>query len=434
MIQFFSAIQELNTYGLLLAYHDRSDGGLFVTLCEMAFAAHCGIRVQLDALGADDLLAALFNEELGAIIQVRSCDEQRVLIRFREADLGSYCYAIGSLDPQDQICFSFHGRKVLEESRIYYQRLWSETSYRLQSLRDNPECAQQEFDALLDHRNPGLNAALTFDPAENIAAPFIVAGARPLVAILREQGVNGHIEMAAAFDRAGFMAVDVHMSDILAKRVSLADFKGLVACGGFSYGDVLGAGRGWANTILMNSLAYDEFASFFSRQDSFALGVCNGCQMFSNLRDLIPGTVLWPIFIANKSGQFEARLVMVEVLDSPSLFLQGMQGSHIPIVVAHGEGQAYFSKGKSIEDILTSRMIALRFIDNYGQSTEYYPFNPNGSLGGVTGLTNDDGRFTIMMPHPERVCLSIQHSWHPQDWSEEGPWLRMFRNARYWVG
>jgi phosphoribosylformylglycinamidine synthase len=434
LINFFTVIQELNANGLLLAYHDRSDGGLFVTLCEMAFAAHCGIQVDLDALGTNDPLAALFNEELGAVIQVRCCEQEQVLTRLRKAGLGRHCHSIGSLDPQDQICFSFHGRAVLEESRIYYQRLWSETSYRLQSLRDNAKCAQQEFDALLDSTDPGLSSFLTFDPAENIVSICIATGARPSVAILREQGVNGHIEMAAAFDRAGFIAVDVHMSDILAGRVSLANFKGLAACGGFSYGDVLGAGRGWASTVLMNPYAYDEFASFFARQDSFALGVCNGCQMFSNLRELIPGTALWPRFVANKSGQFEARLVRVEVLDSPSLFLQGMQGSHLPIVVAHGEGQAYFQGAGIVEDAFASRSVALRFIDNYGQPTESYPSNPNGSPGGITGLTSEDGRFTIMMPHPERVFLSIQHSWHPRDWGEEGPWLRMFRNARHWVG
>jgi phosphoribosylformylglycinamidine synthase len=304
----------------------------------------------------------------------------------------------------------------------------------LQSLRDNSECARQEFDALLDRTNPGINSFLTFDPREDIAASFIALGAGPPIAILREQGVNGHMEMAAAFDRSGFVAVDVHMSDILAGRVSLANFKGLAACGGFSYGDVLGAGRGWASTVLMNSRAYDEFASFFARQDSFALGVCNGCQMFSNLRELIPGAALWPRFVANQSEQFEARLVTVEVLDSPSLFLQGMQGSRLPIVVAHGEGRAYFHRAGSVKEALIARSVALRFIDNYGQPTEIYPANPNGSPGGITGLTSEDGRFTIMMPHPERVFLSIQHSWHPWDWGEEGPWLRMFRNARRWIG
>jgi phosphoribosylformylglycinamidine synthase len=433
LIHFFTAIQELNAKDLLLAYHDRSDGGLFITLCEMAFAGHCGIQADLDALGTNPL-ASLFSEELGAVIQVRYHEQEQVLAYLREAGLGLYCHAIGSLDLQDRIRFSLHGQEVLGESRTYYQQLWSETSYRLQSLRDNSECARQEFDALLDRANPGISSFLTFDPSEDIVASFIARGVRPPIAILREQGVNGHMEMAAAFDRAGFVAVDVHMSDILAGRVSLANFKGLAACGGFSYGDVLGAGRGWASTVLMNSRACDEFASFFARQDNFALGVCNGCQMFSNLRELIPGAALWPRFVANQSEQFEARLVMVEVLDSPSLFLQGMQGSRLPIVVAHGEGQAYFQEAGSVEEALTARSVALRFIDNYGQPTEIYPANPNGSPGGITGLTSEDGRFTIMMPHPERVFLSIQHSWHPWDWGEEGPWLRMFRNARRWLG
>lgn len=433
LIHFFVAIQELNTAGLLLAYHDRSDGGLFVTLCEMAFAGHCGIQVNLDEPG-EDPLGILFNEELGAVVQVRRQDQAQTLARFQEKGLGRYCHVIGSLDANDRLRFSFGGQEILAQSRSCYQRLWSETSYRLQSLRDNAECARQEFDTLLDPADPGLSSFLTFDTAEDITAPFIAAGVRPPIAILREQGVNGQVEMAAAFDRAGFAAIDVHMSDILAGRVSLADFKGLVACGGFSYGDVLGAGCGWAGTVLMNSRARDAFTGFFARQDSFALGVCNGCQMLSHLRELIPGTALWPRFMGNKSGQFEARLVTVEVLDSPSLFLQGMQGSRLPIVVAHGEGRACFEEGGSAENALTAKVAALRFIDNYGRPAESYPANPNGSPGGLTGLTSEDGRFTLVMPHPERVFLSIQYSWKPLDWGEEGPWLRMFRNARRWVG
>ncbi len=433
LIHFFTAIQELNAAGLLLAYHDRSDGGLWVTLCEMAFAGHCGIQVNLDGLGKDPL-AILFSEELGAVVQIRWRDQARVLARLQEKGLGRYCHVIGRLDKKDWLRFSFGGQEILAQRRIDYQRLWAETSYRLQSLRDNAECAQQEFDALLDAADPGLNSFLTFDPAEDIAAPFITAGARPPVAILREQGVNGQVEMAAAFDWAGFTAVDVHMSDILAGRVSLSDFKGLVACGGFSYGDVLGAGRGWASTVLMNSRARDEFTRFFARPDSFALGVCNGCQMFTHLRELIPGAALWPRFIHNRSEQFEARLVTVEVLDSPSLFLQEMQGSRLPIVVAHGEGQAHFRERDSAEQALAAKIAALRFIDNYGQPTESYPANPNGSPGGLTGLTTEDGRVTAMMPHPERVFLTVQYSWHPGFWGKEGPWLRMFRNARRWIG
>ncbi|ADE16074.1 phosphoribosylformylglycinamidine synthase [Nitrosococcus halophilus Nc 4] len=432
LVRFFTAIQGLNGDGLLLAYHDRADGGLWVTLCEMAFAGHCGIQVDLDALGADPL-AALFSEELGAVIQVRRQDQEQVLACFQGAGLGRYCHVLGGLDCQDQIRVSFQDQELLAESRTYYQRLWSETSYRLQSLRDNPECAQQEFEVLLDKADPGINPSLAFDPAEDIAAPYIATGVRPPVAILREQGVNGQVEMAAVFERAGFAAMDVHMSDILAGRVSLAEIKGLVACGGFSYGDVLGAGRGWASTVLMNPRARDEFTGFFSRQDSFALGVCNGCQMLSHLRELIPGTHLWPKFLRNQSEQFEARLVTVEVLNSPSLFWQGMAGSRLPIAVAHGEGQAYFGETGAAEEAFTAGIAGLRFVDNYGQPTEHYPANPNGSPGGITGLTSEDGRFTIMMPHPERVFLSVQHSWHPLDWGEEGPWLRMFRNARRWV-
>ncbi|WP_264696325.1 phosphoribosylformylglycinamidine synthase [Candidatus Nitrosacidococcus sp. I8] len=434
LIRFFSAIQHLNDKELLLAYHDRSDGGLFATLCEMAFAGHCGIQIALDALNTDNLLSVLFNEELGAVIQIKYKDQEQVLTYLHQHGLGNDTYLLGNLDTNDKLSFSFHGRVVLEKDRIYYQRIWAETSYHMQSLRDNPDCAQQEFDSLLDQNNPGLNPVLTFNPAENITSPYIATGARPPIAILREQGVNGHIEMAAAFDRAGFTAIDVHMSDILKKRVSLSNFKGLVACGGFSYGDVLGAGRGWANTILMNPLAYDEFATFFIRKDSFALGVCNGCQMFSYLQEIIPGATLWPKFIPNYSGQFEARLITVEVLNSPSLFFQGMENSKIPIVVAHGEGYARFKDQESIEASIASQNIALRFIDNYGQSTENYPFNPNGSPQGITGLTNNDGRFTIMMPHPERVFLTAQYSWCPKNWGSNGPWLRMFQNARYWLG
>ncbi|WP_197745291.1 phosphoribosylformylglycinamidine synthase [Candidatus Nitrosacidococcus tergens] len=434
LINFFKIIQYLNDRNLLLAYHDRSDGGLFTTLCEMAFAGHCGIKIDLDALGTDNLLSALFNEELGAVIQIKYKDQDQILTYLHQYGLGNHTYFLGNLSTDNKVRFSFHGQVILEEDRTYYQRIWAETSYHIQRLRDNPDCAQQEFDSLLDQSNPGLNPILTFNPGENASTPYIATGIRPSIAILREQGVNGHIEMAAAFDRAGFTAIDVHMSDILEKRVNLSDFKGLVACGGFSYGDVLGAGRGWANTILMNPLAYDEFATFFTRKDSFALGVCNGCQMFSHLLEIIPGAALWPKFTTNYSGQFEARLITIEVLNSPSLFFQGMENSKIPIVVAHGEGYAQFKDPESMEASIANQNIALRFIDNYGQPTEHYPFNPNGSPQGITGLTNDDGRFTIMMPHPERVFLTDQYSWHPKNWGSDGPWLRMFQNARYWLG
>jgi phosphoribosylformylglycinamidine synthase len=304
----------------------------------------------------------------------------------------------------------------------------------MQKLRDNPQCAQQEYDRILDKSDPGLNAHLTFDPSLNISAPYIAAGKYPKMAILREQGVNGQLEMAAAFDRAGFEAHDVHMSDIISGRVSLRDFAGFVACGGFSYGDVLGAGEGWAKSILFNPRARDEFSRFFERGDSFALGVCNGCQMMSNLHSIIPGAEHWPHFVRNKSEQFEARFAMVEILDSPSLFFTDMVGSRIPIAVSHGEGYAEFSSEADVHQVLADRLVSMRFVDNTGRPTEIYPYNPNGSAQGITGLTTKDGRFTITMPHPERVFRTVQHSWHPDEWGEDSPWMRMFRNARKFIG
>jgi len=300
----------------------------------------------------------------------------------------------------------------------------------MQTLRDNPDCARQEFEDLLDDQDPGLHAKLTFDAAEHVAAPFIISGKRPKIAILREQGVNGQIEMAAAFDHAGFAAIDVHMSDIIESRIDLADFKGLVACGGFSYGDVLGAGRGWASTILHNGQARKQLSDFFARTDTFALGVCNGCQMLSQLKELIPGSEHWPTFERNLSEQFEARFSLVEIVESPSILLQGMAGSVMPIAVAHGEGRVDFSETGSLND----SYIAMRYVDNFGQNTQQYPQNPNGSPEGITALTTMDGRVTIMMPHPERVTRTVQHSWHPEDWGKDGPWLRLFHNARKWVG
>ena len=430
---FFLTIQQLNREGLLLAYHDRSDGGLLACVAEMAFAGHCGVTLHLDELG-DDAIAALFNEELGAVIQVRHQDTEEVLSALREAELGSCSHVIGELNEVDHLLIRHRGHEVLNESRRDLQRAWSATSYHMQALRDNPECAQEEYDRLLDADDPGLHTHLSFDLDEDIAAPYIATGKRPAVAVLREQGVNGQIEMAAAFDRAGFDARDVHMSDIISGRVLLQDFAGLVACGGFSYGDVLGAGEGWAKSILFNNRARDEFAAFFARSDSFGLGVCNGCQMMSNLHELIPGTDNWPHFVRNLSEQFEARVSMVEVLKSPSLFLQGMEGSRLPIAVAHGEGRAEFAEGYDPVDALRHHSAVLRYVDNYGDPTEIYPANPNGSPLGITGLTNQDGRFTIMMPHPERVFRAVQHSWHPDEWGEDGPWIRMFRNARAWVG
>ncbi len=430
--EFFHAIQSLNEDGLLLAYHDRSDGGLFVTLCEMAFAGHVGVSVQLDELG-EDTAAVLFSEELGAVLQVRHCDTEEVLAVLQEAGLSKHSHVIGALNDDDLIVFTYGHKEVLADSRVNLQRAWAETSYRMQALRDHPLCAQQEYDQLLDHADPGLNVSLSFDLSEDVAAPFIATGARPKVAVLREQGVNGQVEMAAAFDHGGFAAVDVHMSDILAGRVSLKDFQGLAACGGFSYGDVLGAGQGWAKSILYNDRARDEFAAFFERGETFGLGVCNGCQMMAGLKELVPGAELWPRFGRNTSAQFEARYSLVEVMDTPSLFLQGMAGSRLPIAVAHGEGRADFGAAGP-QAVVHGGVVALRYVDHRGQPSELYPTNPNGSPQGITGLSNRDGRFTIMMPHPERVFRAVQHSWHPAEWGEEGPWLRVFRNARVWVG
>jgi len=433
---FFAAVQELNNQGLLLAYHDRADGGLFATLAEMAFAGRTGLDINLDLIAQDntDVAAALFSEELGAVVQVKREHTEQVLTELSAAGLGDIAAVIGAPNPDDCITLSFDDEDIYSESRVTLQRWWAETSYRVQSLRDNSECAQQEFDALLDAEDPGLNVSLSFDQNDDVAAPYIATGARPQMAILREQGVNGQIEMAAAFDRAGFNAVDVHMSDILSGRVSLEQFKGLVACGGFSYGDVLGAGEGWAKSVLFNPRARDQFSAFFERNDSFALGVCNGCQMLSNLHELIPGADLWPHFVRNNSEQFEARVAMVEVQKSDSLFLEGMAGSRMPIAVAHGEGRAEFADQTHLANLSDSGTIALRYVDNRGAATEVYPANPNGSPAGITGVTTRDGRVTIMMPHPERVFRAIQNSWAPDEWSEDGAWMRMFRNARKWVG
>ncbi|SCZ54476.1 phosphoribosylformylglycinamidine synthase [Thiohalomonas denitrificans] len=432
---FFDTIQELSERKLLLAYHDRSDGGLFTTLAEMAFAGRTGINIELDGLGEGDDAALLFSEELGAVIQVRHSDTDEVLQWLREAGLGKQSRVIGELNDEDRIVISRDRIELLNELRVELQRAWSETSYRMQALRDNPECAQEEFDRLLDVNDPGLYVDLNFEPEEDVAKPYIATGVRPRVAVLREQGVNGQVEMAAAFSRAGFDAVDVHMSDIIAGRIALDGFKGVVACGGFSYGDVLGAGEGWAKSILFNARAREQFEVFFSRNDSFGLGVCNGCQMMSNLHELIPGAELWPHFVRNTSEQFEARVSMVEVMKSPSLFLAGMEGSRMPIAVAHGEGRAEFADADNgPAAALRENAVALRYVDNYGDPTEIYPGNPNGSPLGITGLTNRDGRFTILMPHPERVFRAVQHSWHPDEWGADGSWMRMFRNARVWVG
>ncbi len=427
---FFAAIQGLNKDGLLLAYHDRSDGGLFATVCEMAFAGRCGLALDISELG-EDVLAALFSEELGAVIQIKTSDANAVAKRLHDAGLAKYSHRIGSLSADDRITITRGDRALLSASRVELQQAWSETTREMQAMRDNPECALEEF-ARISEDDPGIQVSLSFDQNEDVAAPMIATGVRPQVAILREQGVNGHIEMANSFHRAGFESVDVHMSDILAGRVTLDDFRGFVACGGFSYGDVLGAGEGWAKSILFNPMASDQFRAFFEREDTFALGVCNGCQMLSNLHSLISGTSHWPHFVRNRSEQFEARVVTLEIQETPSILLQGMVGSRIPIPVAHGEGRAEFRDQAQLES--ADKLIAMRYIENDGEVAERYPANPNGSPMGIAGLCSADGRVTIMMPHPERVVRSVQNSWHPDDWSEDGPWLRMFRNARVWVG
>ncbi|WP_427979790.1 phosphoribosylformylglycinamidine synthase [Agarivorans sp.] len=430
---FFDAIQSLTAEQKLLAYHDRSDGGLFTTVAEMAFAGHCGVDIALDLLAGDDL-EVLFNEELGAVIQVKAEDKEAVLNLLAGHGLASCSHVIGALNDDDSIRFSRNGKVVLANTRTHYRGIWAETTYQMQALRDNPECAKQEFDAKFDAADPGLNIGLSFDINDDVAAPYIVKGIKPEMAILREQGVNSHHEMAAAFDRAGFAAVDVHMSDILAGRVSLDKFAGLVACGGFSYGDVLGAGEGWAKSILFNSRAREQFSAFFERSDSFALGVCNGCQMLSNLSELIPGADLWPRFVRNESERFEARFSLVEVQASPSIFLNGMAGSQMPIAVSHGEGRVEVRDQHHLDALANSGTVALRYVDNYGDATTQYPANPNGSPLGITGLSSKDGRVTIMMPHPERVFRTVANSWHPDDWREDSPWMRMFRNARVNVG
>ncbi|MET0088855.1 MAG: phosphoribosylformylglycinamidine synthase [Candidatus Thiodiazotropha sp.] len=427
--RFFEVIQELNRSQLLLAYHDRSDGGLFALLCEMAFAGHCGITIDVGDLGEDDL-GVLFNEELGAVIQVRHSETDDVLKLLSDAGLGRCSHVIGTLNLSDRIEFRRAGSPILQAARSDLQKTWSETSRQMQALRDNPECAEEEY-ARLDAADPGMTAKPGFDIEEDIAAPMIATGVRPPMAILREQGVNGQLEMAAAFHRAGFECVDVHMSDIIEDRVDLDRFKGLVACGGFSYGDVLGAGEGWAKSALFNGRAREAFHRFFNRTDTFALGVCNGCQMLSNLHDLIPGAEDWPHFVRNRSEQFEARFISVEVADSSSILLTGMQGSRLPIVVAHGEGRAEFRDAGHLER--ARELSVMRYVENDGQVAQRYPANPNGSPEGLTGFCNQDGRVTIMMPHPERVTRSVQHSWRPDHWGEDAPWLRLFRNARVWV-
>ncbi|TCS39242.1 phosphoribosylformylglycinamidine synthase [Paucimonas lemoignei] len=450
---FFNAIQQLNREGKLLAYHDRSDGGLFAALCEMAFAGRTGLSLNIDILAMDAghaadsgeaknwttqvgerrnelTLRALFNEELGAVIQVKAEQKSEVMDVLRSYNLGACSHIIGKPNDTDVIEIMRDAKTIYSQQRSELQRAWSEASWRIARLRDNPACADSEYDRILDTQDPGMTPKLSFDPQEDIVAPFIASGVRPKVAILREQGVNSQVETAYVMHKAGFTAIDVHMSDLIAGRAKLDDFKGMIAVGGFSYGDVLGAGEGWAKTILFNAQLAEQFAAFFNRDDTFSLGICNGCQMMSNLKSIIPGAHDWPKFTRNKSEQFEARFSMVELTDSPSIFFDGMAGTQTPIAVAHGEGFADFSQTGDIDRAI----VAMRYVDNRGQVTETYPFNPNGSPNGITAVTTPDGRFTVMMPHAERAFRTVINSWHPESWGEDAPWMRMFRNARKWVG
>ncbi|TKE95318.1 phosphoribosylformylglycinamidine synthase [Vibrio kanaloae] len=435
---FYEGVQALVANDQVVAYHDKGDGGLFVTLAEMAFAGHCGVNANIEALG-EDALAALFNEELGAVIQVRNDDLDAVLSTLAANGLEACSHVIGSVEASDELVIKSGESVVIERNRTELRTIWAETTHKMQGLRDNPVCADQEHEAKKDNSDPGLNVKLSFDVNEDIAAPFIAGsminkGAKPKMAILREQGVNSHVEMAAAFDRAGFEATDIHMSDILTGQAVLEEYNGLVACGGFSYGDVLGAGEGWAKSVLFNDSTRDQFENFFKREDTFSLGVCNGCQMLSNLRELIPGAEYWPRFVRNESERFEARFSLVEVQKSDSVFFNGMEGSRMPIAVSHGEGRVEVRDNDHLNAIENSGTVALRYVDNNGNQTQQYPNNPNGSPNAITGLTTTDGRVTIMMPHPERVFRTVANSWSPEGWGENGAWMRMFQNARKNVG
>ena len=425
---FFAATRELMQKGQVLSYHDRSDGGLFVTLAEMAFAGRCGIEVDL---GEGDPLAVLFNEELGAVLQIEKSKLNSALQVLKDHRLASHSKVIGIVSSaHGDICLRAGGDPVYRRCGRDLHRIWSETTWRMQTLRDHPQCAQEDYNRLLDRSDPGLHAEIS-DLLKSVPkAPAILSGRRPRIAILREQGVNGQNEMAAAFDLAGFSAIDVTMTDLLCCRENLLEFSGIAACGGFSFGDVLGAGLGWAKTILHQPSLRDLFASFFARKNTFALGVCNGCQMLAALKELIPGADVWPGFVSNRSEQFESRLVMVEIIDSKSILFSDMEGSRLPIVVAHGEGRARFERRADQDRLCQSHRVSMRYVDNYDRITDQYPANPNGSAGGVTAFCSQDGRVTIMMPHPERMVRTINCSWHPSDWGEFTPWLRIFQNAR----
>ncbi len=431
LARFMGALRTLVNEGAVVAYHDRADGGLAATASEMMFASRLGVKLDLTSLTKDaDVFAALFNEELGGLMQVPTEKAARVAEVMREAGLASVCHFVGEVVDDDALTISANGAELARLDRADLQKAWTEVSWQIARGRDNPACADSEFARIERKEDTGLFAKTTFDVNEDVAAPMILTGVRPKIAILREQGVNSQTEMAAAFTRAGFDAYDVHMTDLLTGRADLAEFTGLACCGGFSYGDVLGAGGGWAKTILHNDRMVEMFRTFFNREDTFGLGICNGCQMMSHLRDLIPGASHWPEFVRNTSEQFEARLVNVEVLESPSIFFAGMAGSVMPVVNSHGEGRVQFLRP---EDAALVKAAA-RFVDPCGNPTEVYPYNPNGSKGGLTSVTTEDGRFTIMMPHPERSHRAQQLSWHPAEWTDASGWMRMFRNARKWVG
>ena len=429
LLNLFNATQAMLADDLAMAYHDRADGGLLVTLLEMAFAGHCGLQVDVSTLG-EEFVGALTAEEVGVVIQVASDNIEKVEEILAKHNLSSLSHWIGTVTDSSSIEIRSNDKVVLKGDRKTYQAMWAETSYKMQALRDNEQCAEQEFNVIQNDELAEISTAVSFDINEDITVEFD-RNNRPKVAVLREQGVNGQQEMAAAFDKAGFEAVDVHMTDILSGKKTFAEFKGLVACGGFSYGDVLGAGRGWANSILLNPIARNEFKTFFEREDTFTLGVCNGCQMLSNLKEIIPGAQSWPKFVKNESEQFEARFSLVQIQESPSIMLKGMAGTRIPVAVAHGEGRMKF-EGSVPSEIVN--LVGINYVDSNGDATETYPMNPNGTQDGMTGLTTTDGRVTIMMPHPERVFRTVQNSWHPDEWQEDAPWMRLFRNARKWVG
>ncbi len=450
------AVNALRAQGKLLAYHDRGDGGLWATVCEMAFAGHTGVAINVDMLvtegdGISDsradtgdsknwagqvserrnelTLKALFNEELGVVLQVRTAERDAVMQTLREHGLSQHSHVIGKPNNKGEVQVWRDAKDIFKAPLQQLHQTWDEVSWRIAQQRDNPACADSEHATIGDVANTGLHVALSFDPLDDVAAPFIHK-ARPKVAILREQGVNSHVEMAYAMHLGGFDTFDVHMSDLIAGRARLDQFQGFVACGGFSYGDTLGAGEGWARSVLFNPQLAEQFAAFMQRGDTFGLGVCNGCQMLAALSPIIPGAEHWPKFTTNQSTRFEARLSQVEVLESPSIFFAGMAGSRMPIAVSHGEGFANFSQRGDAAKVHR----AVRFVDHTGAPTEVYPFNPNGSPDGLTGVTTPDGRFTAMMPHPERVFRNIQMSWTSGDKSAPSPWLRMFQNARKWVG